>query len=46
MADTRFCGVDLPPETLDFFALRDNVVHWVNAPPWTRSGNFRKRQAP
>lgn len=46
MADTRFCGVDLPPETLDFFALHDNVVHWVDAPPWTRSDNFRKRQVP
>lgn len=46
MSDTRFANSDLPTETLDFFALRGDVVHWVDAPPWQRSANFRKRRVP
>lgn len=46
MSDTRFANSDLPPETLDFFALRGDVVHWIDAPPWQRSANFRKRRVP
>ena len=46
MSDTRFYGVEIPPETLDFFALHDGVVHWIDAPPWVRTANFRQRQVP
>lgn len=44
MTETRFAGRDLPPETLDFFALHDGVVHWASEP--SKSQSFRNRRAP
>lgn len=44
MSEVRFINAPLPPETIDFFALRDGVVCWAAEP--SKSQNFRNRRAP